>query len=72
MLSCSLSKEPFLRDAKCQASEETDLENGTQVVESNSDFEMEAFNKQVYSLSNFILFPPLYSHPSSFHFFCLL
>ncbi|XP_022947984.1 syntaxin-132-like isoform X2 [Cucurbita moschata] len=42
--------EPFLRDAKCQASEETDLENGTQVVESNSDFEMEAFNKQIQEI----------------------
>ncbi|KAG7034964.1 Syntaxin, partial [Cucurbita argyrosperma subsp. argyrosperma] len=50
MLSCSLSKEPFLRDAKCQASEETDLENGTQVLESNSDFEMEAFNKQIQEI----------------------
>ncbi|KAG6604851.1 Syntaxin-132, partial [Cucurbita argyrosperma subsp. sororia] len=42
--------EPFLRDAKCQASEETDLENGTQVLESNSDFEMEAFNKQIQEI----------------------
>ncbi|XP_038900817.1 syntaxin-132-like isoform X2 [Benincasa hispida] len=39
--------EPFIRDAKYQASRETDLEKGTQVLQSNSDFGMDEFNKQI-------------------------
>ena len=60
--SCSLPKEPFIvRDAEGQASEETDLEKGTQVLQSNSDFVMDVFNKQVYSWSSFIWFSLLLS-----------
>ncbi|CAK9315582.1 unnamed protein product [Citrullus colocynthis] len=39
--------EPFIRDAECQASRETDLESGTQVLQNNSDFGMDEFNKQI-------------------------
>lgn len=47
MLSCSLSKDSFVSDAKGEASREIDLEKGTRVPRSNSDMGMEAFNKQV-------------------------
>ncbi|KGN63266.1 syntaxin-132 [Cucumis sativus] len=48
MIFSNFITEPFIvRDAEGQASEETDLEKGTQVLQSNSDFVMDVFNKQI-------------------------
>ncbi|XP_050935540.1 syntaxin-132-like isoform X4 [Cucumis melo] len=47
ILSNSITEPFIVRDAEGQASEETDLEKGTQVLQSNSDFGMDVFNKQI-------------------------